>query len=126
MKSFWIVLGIISFIMIGCGSPIRVQETYIRVDQQKVGPVDVFNSFDDVGVSYKKVAELKITDHRPPTKENRDDMIESLKTKARKIGADCIVIVEEGKTVERIPMPAGDGMMDMYTIFIECTAIVYG
>jgi hypothetical protein len=53
-------------------------------------------------------------------------MIESLKNKARKIGADCIVIVEEGKTVERIPMPAGDGMMNMYTIFIECTAIVYG
>ena len=55
-------------------------------------------------------------------------MIESLKTKARKLGADGIVIVEEGESIDRFPHPfgGGGGTMVFYGIFIKCTAIVYG
>ena len=125
-RALWIVLVAISIIMIGCLTPVRTEKTYIRVNQQKTGPVDVFSSFDEVGTSYKKLAELKITNQRPPNKNIRDKMIESLKTKARKLGADGIVIVEEGKSIDRISDPLGGReKMDLYFIFIKCTAIVY-
>jgi len=127
MRIKWIILVTISIIMIGCLTPVRTEKTYIRVNQQKTGPVDVFGSFDEVGTSYKKLAELKINNQRPPNKNIRDKMIQSLKTKARKLGADGIVIVEEGKSIDTIPDPlGGGGTIDLYFIFIKCTAIVYG
>jgi hypothetical protein len=53
-------------------------------------------------------------------------MIESLKTKARKLGADGIVIVKEGKFIERVSAGPGMGVSTFYKHFIICTAIVYG
>ena len=126
-RALWIVLVAILIIMVGCLTPVRTEKTYIHVNQQKKGPVDVFSSFGEVGTSYKKLAELKIANQCPPNKNIRDKMIESLKTKARKLGADGIVIVEEGKTIDRIPYPLGGSeKMDLCFVFIKCTVIVYG
>ncbi len=125
-RALWIALVAISIIMIGCLTPVRTEKTYIRVNQQKTGPVDVFSSFDEVGTSYKKVAELKVSAQRQHGKNIRDEMIASLKTKARRLGADCIVIVEEGESIDRIPDPLGGaGTVDLVGIFIKSTAIVY-
>jgi len=127
MKSRWIATGIISLIIIGCGPPTRIQKTYIQVDQQKTGEVDIFSSFDEVGMSYKEVAELKVTDSRRKKKQDRNQMIESLKAKARKMGADGIVIIEEGDSVEKWRDPMGSGeIIEAPYIFIKCIAIIYG
>jgi hypothetical protein len=125
MKSVWITFVILSFMMIGCGPQTRIQKTYIHVEQAKTGAVDVFTSFDEVGASYKKVAELKVIEQRAPDKKTTDAMIESLKTKARKLGADGIVIVKEGKFIERVSDGFG-GAAIFYNHVIICTAIVYG
>jgi hypothetical protein len=58
MRIKWIVLVAISFIMVGCAPQASIQKN--------TSEVDIFNSFDEVGRSYKKVAELKVTSHRPP------------------------------------------------------------
>jgi len=127
MKSIWIAFVILTFMMIGCGPKTRVQKIYLHVEQAKTGAVDVFTSFDEVGVSYKKVAELKVIEQRAPDKKTTDAMIESLKTKTRKLGADGIVIVKEGKHIERVYAGAdGGGVQILYNHYIICTAIVYG
>jgi hypothetical protein len=111
--------------MVGCAPQARIQKTYIQVDQKITGEVAIFNSFDEVGRSYKKVAELKVTDHRPPNNKNRNRMIESLKSRARKVGAEGIVIIDEGHFSESARLP---GMPDskLYTSSIKGIAIVYG
>jgi hypothetical protein len=125
MKRLWILFTMLSFMFIGCGPSARIQKTYIQMDQQKTGPIEVFNSFDEVGRPYKKVAELEVVDEREPDKI-RDRMIESLKTKARKMGADCIVIVEEGTDISTTPNPfGGGGVITFYGFFIKCTAITF-
>ena len=116
MRIKWIVLVAISFIMVACTPQASVQKYS--------GQVDIFNSFDEVGKSYKKVAELKVTDHRPPNDKIRNKMIESLKSKAQKVGAEGVVITEEGHFLESANLP---GMPDskLDTIFIKGIAIVY-
>ena len=110
--------------MIGCAPKTQIQKIHIQVDHQNTGEVDIFNSFDEVGRSYKKVAELKVKDHRPPNNKSRSKMIESLKSKAHKVGAEGIVIIDEGHFVENARLP---GVPDskLYTSFIKGIAIVY-
>jgi len=123
MRIKWIALFAISLIMIGCGPKARIQKTYIQVDKKNTGEVTIFNSFDEVGRSYKKVAELKVSDHHSPDNINRNKMIESLKSKARKVNAQGIVIVDEGHLVDRVKVEAH--YQDFYTFFIKSVAIVY-
>ena len=53
-------------------------------------------------------------------------MIEALKIKASKLGADSIVIIDEGNSVTQIPNPfGGDGTIDFFDIYIRGVAIVY-
>jgi uncharacterized protein YbjQ (UPF0145 family) len=124
MRTKWIVLVAISFIMVGCAPQARIQKTYIQVDQKITGEVAIFNSFDAVGRSYIKVAVLKVTDHRPSNNKNRNKMIESLKSKARKVGAEGIVIIDEGHFAERVRMAGSTDKL--YTSIIKGIAIVYG
>ena len=111
-----IVLVALSVFMIGCAPQAGIQKN--------TGEMDLFYSFDEVGRSYKKVAELKVTDHRPPNNKIRSKMIESLKSKAHKAGAEGIVIIDEGHFVESARLP---GMPDskLDTSFIKGIAIVY-
>jgi hypothetical protein len=119
----WITLIAISLIMIGCAVKTRIQETYIQVDQKNTGEVNIFNSFDEVGRSYIKVAALKVTTHQYPNNIDRNKMIESLKSKARKVGAEGIVIIEERSLVERVRIEGS--WSNYYTNFIKSIAIVY-
>jgi hypothetical protein len=119
----WITLIAISLIMIGCAVKTRIQETYIQVDQKNTGEVNIFNSFDEVGRSYIKVAALKVTTHQSPNYIDRNKMIESLKSKARKVGAEGIVIIEERSLVERVRIEGS--WSNYYTNFIKSIAIVY-
>ena len=116
MRIKWIILVAILFIMIGCAPQAHIQKS--------TGEVDIFNSFDEVKRSYKKVAELKVTDHRPPNNKIRSKMIESLKSKAHKVGAEGIVIIDEGHFTESAGLPGmSDSKLD--TSFIKGIAIVY-
>lgn len=116
MRIKWIVLVVISFILVGCAPQARIQKDTVEMD--------IFNSFDEIGRSYKKVAELKVTDHRPPSNKTRSKMIESLKSKAHKVGAEGIVIIDEGHFVESSGLPGlPDSKLD--TSFIKGIAIVY-
>jgi hypothetical protein len=125
MRIGLIVLIVILFLFIGCGPITTIQKTYLRVDQTKTGEVDIFSSLDEIERPFKKVAELKVTDQRPPHIRDRNQMIESLKAKAHKLGADGIVIIEERDSVTRIPAPAGGGWTNHYSMFIKGLAIVY-
>jgi hypothetical protein len=53
-------------------------------------------------------------------------MLENLKAKAAKMGADGIVITDEGKSFQMIPS-AEPGMSESKQefLFIKCTAIIY-
>ena len=115
MRIKWIVIVALSFIMAGCAQQARIQKN--------TGEVDIFNSFDEVGKSYKKVAELKVKNHRPPNNKNRSKMIKSLKSKARKVGAEGVVIIDEGRLIERIRIEGS--WTDFYTFFIKGIGIVY-
>lgn len=123
MKSIWITFVILSLIMIGCGPQARIQKTYIQVDKKNTGEVTIFNSFDEVGRSYKKVAELKVNDHHHPDNINRNKMIKSLKSKARKVNAEGFVIIDEGHLVDRVRIEGN--WTNFYTSFIKGVAIVY-
>ena len=126
MKRIWIALALLSLMIIGCGPSAHIQKTYIQMNQQKTGPIEVFNSSEEVGTSYKKLAELEVTNPRANSKKIRDQLIESLKTKARELGADAIVIVEEGTSTSTMPNPfGGKREWTFYGFFIKCTAIVY-
>lgn len=126
MRIIWIILIVLSFIVIGCGPSVQVKKTYVQVNQQTTGPVDIFSSFDAVGKSYKNVAELEVNDKRNSKNRNRNQMIESLKTKTSKVGADGIVITEEGESVIKHPDPFGDKVtIDQDCIFIKGMAIKY-
>ncbi|MBT8370631.1 MAG: hypothetical protein KJO34_06690 [Deltaproteobacteria bacterium] len=116
MRIKWVVLVAISFIMVGCAP-----QSYI---QKNTGEVDIFNSFDEVGKSYKKVAELKVKSHRPPNAKNRNKMIQSLRSKTNKVGAEGIVIIDEGHFFERARLPGMPGST-LDTSFIKGIAIVY-
>jgi len=126
MKRIWIVFALFSFMILGCGPSAHIQKTYIMVNQQKTGPIEVFNSFDEVERPYKKVAELKVVDQREPSDKIRERMIESLKKKALKLGADGIVLVDEGTSITTMPNPfGGKGEWTFYGFFIKSTTIVY-
>ena len=123
MRIKWITLFAISLILIGCGPQARIQKTYIQVDKKNTGEVTIFNSFDEVGSSYKKVVELKVKNHRPPDNIDRNKMIESLKSKARKVNAEGIVIIDERHVVDRVRIEGS--WTNFYTFFIKGVAIVY-
>lgn len=123
MKSMWITFVIFSFMMIGCGPQTRIQKTYVQMDQEYAGEEVVFNSFDEVGRSYIKVAALEVITHKSPNNADRNKMIESLKSKARKVGAEGIVIIDEGRQVSRIRFEGH--WTNFYTFFIKGIAIVY-
>ena len=123
MRIKWITLFSISLILIGCGPQARIQKTYIQVDKKNTGEVTIFNSFDEVGSSYKKVVELKVKNHRPPDNIDRNKMIESLKSKARKVNAEGIVIIDERHVVDRVRIEGS--WTNFYTFFIKGIAIVY-
>ena len=123
MRIKWITLFAISLILIGCGPQARIQKTYIQVDKKNTGEVTIFNSFDEVGSSYKKVVELKVKNHRPPDNIDRNKMIESLKSKARKVNAEGIVIIDESHVVDRVRIEGS--WTNFYTFFIKGVAIVY-
>ena len=123
MKIKWITSFVILLSMIGCGPQARIQKTYIEVDKKNTGEVTIFNSFDEVGRSYKKVAELKVKSHHPPNNMDRNKMIEALKSKARKVGAEGIVIIDKGRLIDRVRIE--DSWTDFYTFFIKGVAIVY-
>jgi len=123
MRIKWLVIIAISLIMIGCGPQTRIQKTYIQMDHENAGEVIIFNSFDEVGRSYIKVAALEVTTHKPPNNTERNKMIESLNSKARKVGAEGIVIIDEGRHVSRILFEGR--YRDFYTFFIKGIAIVY-
>jgi hypothetical protein len=125
MKIKWSALIAISLIMMGCAPKTQIQKIHLRVDHQNTGEVDIFNSFDEVGISYKKVAELKVSDTRPLNNKNRNRMIESLKSVARELGAEGIVIIEEKETFTMENIPAGGGSTKVYNIFIKGIALDY-
>ena len=123
MKSICVIFIILLFMTTGCGPKTRIQKTYINAEQVKTGTVDAFNSFDEVGRSYVKVAELKVSTHKSPNNKGRNKMIESLKSKARKVGAEGIVIIDEGRLVDRVRIESR--WTNFYTFFIKGIAIVY-
>jgi hypothetical protein len=117
MRIKWIVIVAMFFIMAGCAPQAHIQKN--------TGDVDIFNSFDEVGKSYQKVAELKVKNHRPPNSKNRTKMIESLKSKARKVGAEGVVIIDEGHFVEKSVGLPGLPDSKLHTSFIKGIGIVY-
>jgi hypothetical protein len=123
MRIKWITLFSISLIMIGCGPQAHIQKTYMQVDHKYTGEVTLLNSFDEVGKAYKKVADLKADDHRRPNNIDRNKMIESLKSKARKVNAEGLVIIDEGHLVDRVRTIGS--WTNFYTFFIKGVAIVY-
>ena len=123
MRIKWIILFAISLIMIGCGPQAHIKKTYIQVDKKFTGEVTIFNSFDEINRSYKKVAELQINDHRPPDNIDRNKMIESLKSKVRKVNAEGLVIINEGHLVDRVRIERN--WTNFYTFFIKGVAIIY-
>ena len=125
MKIKWITLIAISLIMIGCAPKTQIQKIHIQVDHQNTGEVDIFNSFDEVGVSYKKLAELMVTDTRPLNNKSRNRMIESLKSTARELGAEGIVLIKEGESVTVESIPAGGGPTNVYLSFMNGIALEY-
>ena len=125
MRIKWIALIAISLIMIGCPPKTEIQKIHIRVDHQNSGEVDIFNSFDEVGVSYKKLAELMVTDTRPLNNKSRNRMIESLKSTARKLGAEGIVLIKEGESVTVESVPASGGTTNVYYSFMNGIALEY-
>jgi hypothetical protein len=52
-------------------------------------------------------------------------MVESLKTAARKLGAEGIVIIKEGDSVTTDSLPASGGKTAVHHIFIKGIAIAY-
>ena len=125
MRIKWIALIAISLIMIGCTPKTQIQKIHIQVDHQNRGEVDIFNSFDEVGVSYKKLADLMVTDTRPLNNKSRNRMIESLKSKARELGAEGIVLIKEGESVTVGSLPAGGGPTNVYHCFMKGIALEY-
>ena len=125
MRIKWIALIAISLIMIGCTPKTQIQKTHIQVDHQNTGEVDIFNSFDEVGVSYKKLADLSVTDTRPLNNKSRKRMIESLKSKARELGAEGIVLIKEGESVTVESLPASGGTTNVYHSFMNGIALEY-
>ena len=125
MRIKWIILIAILLIMIGCAPKTQIQKIHIQVDHQNTGEVDIFNSFDEVRVSYKKLAELMVTDTRPLNNKTRNRMIESLKSTAREMGAEGIVIIEEGESVTVESIPAGGGPTNVYHSFMNGIALEY-
>jgi len=125
MRIKWIAVITISLIMIGCTPKTQIQKIHIQVDHQNTGEVDIFNSFDEVGVSYKKLAELMVTDTRPLNDKSRNRMIESLKSRARELGAEGIVLIKEGESVTVESMPAGGGPTNVYHSFMNGIALEY-
>ena len=111
--------------MIGCTPKTQIQKIHIQVDHQNTGEVDIFNSFDEVGVSYKKLADLTVTDTRPLNNKSRKRMIESLKSKARELGAEGIVLIKEGESVTEESLPAGGGPTNVYHCFMNGIALEY-
>jgi hypothetical protein len=109
--------------MIGCGPRAHIKKTYIQVDKKYTGEVTIFNSFDEINKSYQKVAELQINDHRPPDNIDRNKMIESLKSTVRKLNAEGLVIINEGRIVDRVRIESS--WTNFYTSFIKGVAIVY-
>ena len=125
MRIKWITLIAISLIMTGCAPKTQIQKIHIKVGHQNTGEVEIFNSFDEVVVSYKKLADLMVTDTRPLNNKSRNRMIESLKSTARELGAEGLVIIKEGESVTVESLPASGGETNVYHIFMNGIALEY-
>jgi hypothetical protein len=109
--------------MIGCGPQARIQKTYIQVNKKNTGEVTIFNSFDEIGRPYKKLAELKVKDHHSPNNTDKNKMMEALKSKSRKIGAEGIVIIDKGHLIDRVRLEGSWTVL--HTFYIKGVAFVY-
>ena len=125
MRIKWITLIAISLIMVGCAPKTQIQKINIQLDHQNPGEVDIFNSFDELGRSFKKVADLKVTDNCRLNNKNRNRMIESLKSTARELGAEGIVIIKEGEWTTTESIPASGGSTKVFHVFMNGIAFVY-
>jgi hypothetical protein len=125
MRIQWIAFIAILSTLIGCVPPTRIQNIHIQMDQPYTGEVGIFNSFDEIGKSYEEVADLYVSDYRPLNNKNRNRLIDSLKSAARDLGAEGIVIIKEGESVRTVSAAASGGPSKEYKIFINSVAVVY-
>ena len=103
---FWVIL--IAIVMSGCVSTRVIKyETSSRLPKSENYPIEIFES-TDVKCHYKVIGVVQANAGKL---HNPSDTIEHLKIKARQMGGDALIDLQQGPSSGGVVMPVGN----MYT-----------
>jgi hypothetical protein len=114
MKKIMLLL-VICLLVAGCPPSVEIQKTV---------NIEVLASFEEVKKPYRRIGKIEAVDGRTPKRQNRNETIEVLKTKARDAGADGVVITKEGTFKKALPDGMGSTVV-VTVFFIKGVAIAY-
>ncbi len=116
-----IIVVCISLILMACGAVVDVV-TLDETARAKTTKIDVFTSYASIDHEYKEIAVLSANDQGWGRKES--ELIEKLKEKAMKLGANGIVLVGL-KESHAGSVPIGDSWFNINERIVRVVAIIY-
>jgi hypothetical protein len=121
-------LSVISVVVVlllaaGCGPKVAVQPLAPEKRAPNTGNLDVYESADAVGRSYKKIALLSVTSQKR-AREEKGSAEEPLERQAKEIGADAVIIKERRARTQRNDDGMG-GSFEFTVYELTAEAIVY-
>ena len=119
-----LVLAVLLLAGLGaCAPRVDVQRLDSVQRPRNSGSLDVYQSADQVGRSYKRIALLKATSQKRVRKE-KGSVETPLSRQAKDIGADALIVVERRPKTQRNSDGMG-GYMEFVVEEITAEAIVY-
>ena len=122
-KKIFYAVFIVCFCLVGCKPQVMVKQLDDISRQPVTGDIDVYNSLEEIQRQYTRIAELEI-EHSMAFRKSEKQMIDSLITKAKELGADAIVILKKGNKEITMSDPTGGGKISTLYPFINAAAIV--
>ena len=116
-----LIVVCISLILTACGATVDVV-TLDETSRATTTKIDVFTSYSSIDREYKEIAVLLASDEGWGRKES--ELIEKLKEKAMKLGANGIVLVGS-KESQAGSVPIGDSWFNINERIVKVVAIIY-
>lgn len=124
LKKLLMALSVLMLLFLGCGPNVYVKDVDNTSRPPNTGQLDIYVSPDEVKRPYQTIKVMRVEDKRVEKNQNEEQMKQTAMDRAKKAGADAIIITNTG--IHRYRVRDGMGGSVLYNSrFIELEAIVY-
>ena len=124
LKKLFIAVPALMLLFSGCGPHVYVKDVDNTTRPPNAGQLDIYASPDEVKRPYQTIKTMRVEDKRVEKNQNEEQMKQRAMDRAKKAGADAIIITNTG--IHRYRVRDGMGGSVLYNSrFIELEAIVY-